>query len=116
MDILTFPCCLVPFALGAVHVTCRQDSTRELQHPFFSGVLLESIETALCLLHTCVSQSKFQITPTFVLKWINFIKLHCISFTLRNPNIASIPLLFLNLKLNTLLIKTCYSTILQEQK
>lgn len=55
----------------------------------------------------------------WTLSWngLIFIKLHCsfISFTLWNPNIASIPLLFLNLKLNTFLIKMCYSTILQKQ-
>lgn len=53
----------------AIHVTCKQDSVRKLLHLFFmSGLLSESIETALCLLHICVSQSKFHITLTLALK------------------------------------------------
>lgn len=95
MDTLTFPCGFVPFVLGAVHVTCKQDCIRELEYPsFISALLLESTETALCLLSICVSQSKLQITLTFVLRRTDLIKLHCsfISFILWNPNIASIPL------------------------
>lgn len=105
----TFPCGLVPFALGVVHVTCKQDCIRELEHlSFISALLLESIETALCLLSICLSQSKFQITLTFVLRWIDFIKLHCsfISFILWNPNIASIPVNFFLVGLFVLKCKT----------
>jgi len=59
VDVLTSPCCLVPLALGTAHVTYKQDCLRKLWHSvFISGLLLQSIETALFVLHTCVSQAK----------------------------------------------------------
>lgn len=50
-----------------MHVACKQDCMRKFQHLFVSDLLLESVETALCLQYICVSQSVFHITLTFVL-------------------------------------------------
>lgn len=106
-----FPLWLGSFCAGAAHVTCKQDCISELEHlSFILALLLESIETVLCLLSICVSQSKFQITFTFVLRRIDFIKLHCsfVSFILWNPNIASIPLSFFLVGLFALKSKTLH--------
>lgn len=93
-----FPLWLVSFCAGTVHVICKQDCIRELEHSsFISALLLESIEALLCLLSICVSQSKFQITLTFVLRRIDFIKLHCsfIKFHTLEPKYSLISFMFL---------------------
>lgn len=100
-----FPLWFGSFCAGAAHVTCKQDCVSELEHlSFILALLLESIETVLCLL------SVFQITLTFVLRRIDFIKLHCsfVGFILWNPNIASIHLGFFLVGLFALKSKTLH--------